>query len=412
MIVLNAGQPVVLDRHEGYLHLLEATHHYCSVGKAADGTILASFGMHPDIRMPENVYVPVDVEGSDYPLYKFRPREAYPNHRWPHDAATCRSEDGGHTWSDPVVGVGCFGVVSVGDKTLCPGGRLWLLEPGLAVTFFSESDDSGLSWSDRPGVLFHFPPELDLVVSETFYPGVKVVMNFENCGTFKVVSDGSIVTFGTAAMERDGRQWKFPLMFRSTDGGFHFEFVGFPTGTEPPLDHGGFVEPALTELPSGDLLAAFRTSYHRPDRVMMQCRSSDGGRTWRGPVVSPGVPRHYPLRGLQPIRNQGKMYSNAANVSPGLASLPNGVIVMVYGRPGVHITFSEDGSGNEWTDRIPVVPERSLFGINYESSDMAGVIDVGENELLMVYDVYNYQPPEGGPQGNTVFALHMTAEKD
>ena len=42
---------------------------------------------------------------------------------------------------------------------------------------------------------------------------------------------------------------------------------------------------------------------------------------------------------------------------------------------------------------------------------MAGVIDVGENELLMVYDIYNYEPPEGGPVGNTVFGLRMTVER-
>jgi hypothetical protein len=200
-------------------------------------------------------------------------------------------------------------------------------------------------------------------------------------------------------------------MFRSTDGGHHFEFVGLPTGSKPPDDHDGFTEPALTELPNGDLLAAFRVEYHRPDRVMMQCKSSDGGRTWTDPVICPGVPRYYPLRRLQPIHNEGKTHMNAANVSPWLATLPNGVIAMVYGRPGVYITFSEDGTGNEWRDRIPVVPEPSLFGVNYDSSHMAGVIDVGENELVMIYDVYNYQPPEGGPAGNTVFALRMRVEK-
>ena len=41
-----------------------------------------------------------------------------------------------------------------------------------------------------------------------------------------------------------------------------------------------FVEPALTELPNGDLLAVFRTGYHQPDRLMLQCKSSDRGKSW------------------------------------------------------------------------------------------------------------------------------------
>jgi hypothetical protein len=122
------------------------------------------------------------------------------------------------------------------------------------------------------------------------------------------------------------------------------------------------------------------------------------------------VPRHYPLRRLRPIVNEGKTHSNAANVSPSLSVLPNGVVAMAYGRPGVYLSFSADGSGAPWTDCLPVVPESSLFGINCDSSHMAGVAAVGENELVMIYDVYNYQPPDGGICGNTVFALRVRAE--
>lgn len=102
---------------------------------------------------------------------------------------------------------------------------------------------------------------------------------------------------------------------------------------------------------------------------------------------------------------------NAANVSPWLTVLPNGVAAMVYGRPGQCITFSEDGSGQEWRDRIPIVPEPSLFGINSDSSHMAGVVAVGANELVIVYDMYNYRNPLDGKEGNTVFALRMTVDR-
>jgi len=412
MVKIYTEEPVIVQRHEGYLGLLESTHHYCTVGRTPDGTIIAFYGMHPDIGIPSSAWTPVDVPGSKYPIYKFRPRQTLPAYHWPHLAAYCLSGDGGRTWSEPVMTDGWRGAVPVGTKTLSAYGYLYLAEPGVAVASFRESDDNGQNWKDRAGVFFHFPSDLDLFISEDHISDARCVMNFENGGTLKSLSDGSLVTFATARMQRGDERWWLPLMFQSADGGYNFNFVSFPTGTEPPLSHTGFVEPALAELPNGDLLAVFRTGYHRPDRVMMQCRTSDGGKTWSEPVICPGIPRYYPLRFLHPIRNEGKTHYNAANVSPWLATLKNGVVALVYGRPGVYITFSEDGTGKEWRDRIPVVPEPSLMGCisgadGVNSSHMAGVIDIGESELLVFFDIYNYLPPKGGTVGNTVFALRM-----
>jgi len=38
-------------------------------------------------------------------------------------------------------------------------------------------------------------------------------------------------------------------------------------------------------------------------------------------------------------------------------------------------------------------------------------IDIAEDERVMLYDVYGYQPPEGGPAGDTAFALRMRVER-
>ncbi|GAG47797.1 unnamed protein product, partial [marine sediment metagenome] len=149
----------------GYLDTLEATHHYCRAGYTPDGTILASYGLHPDIARPADVFVRVDVPGAEYPAYKFRPREAHPDYRWPIDECYCWSADGGRTWSDPTPGIGCSGAAPVGDKALCPKGFVFLVEPGLAVTCLGESDDDGRTWRDRPDVWLHYPSELDLCVN-------------------------------------------------------------------------------------------------------------------------------------------------------------------------------------------------------------------------------------------------------
>ena len=422
MLKINHEQPVIIDRHEGYLHMSEATHHYCTVGVTPDGTILANYGVHPDGHFPPGRHVPVEVPGAKYPVYKFRPRQNYPHYRWPYSGCHCRSVEGGRAWSDPVPGVLCSGAAPVGDKTLCPFGEpgyVFPVEPGLGVTSMGESADNGRTWRDRPDVMFHYPLHLSLSLFENWIEGVEILGSFENCGTFKAMSDGSLMTFLTVGMDRDRKDtpWILPLMFRSTDGGYNFHFVGMPTGIPPPPESeatrgvNAFVEPALTELPNGDLLAVFRTGYHQPDRLMLQCKSSDGGKSWSDLITCPGVLRYYPVRRLDPLRNEGKLYSSNAGVSPWLTTLPNGVVAMTYGRPGLHITFSEDGTGDEWLDRIPIVPEPSLFGINYGNTGMSGVLEIGENELIVIYDIANYEPPEGGPMGNTVFSLRMQVER-
>ena len=412
MLKIDIEEPIILGRQGGPQATERSSYHYCTAGRASGGAILAFYGMHPDVFIPPTVWVPVTAPGSRHPIYKFRPRQAHPDYPWPHLGAYCRSEDGGRTWSAPEMTDGWGGSsVPAGDKTLSPYGYLYFVEPGLAVGAFRESGDGGCTWKDGPDVFFHFPPDLNLYVNEDLMAGARILMNFESRGTLKALSDGSIITTATAQMLLGDRKWWLQLLFRSTDGGHSFEFVGLPTGAAPPQNHRGFTEPALTELSNGDLLMAFRIEYHQPDRVMMQCRSSDGGRTWTEPIVCPGVPRHYPIRRLQPIANQGKLHLNAAGVSPYLTTLPSGIVAMVYGRPGVYITFSEEGTGEVWRDRLPVVAEESLFGINCDSSHMAGVIDVGMHELVMIYDVYNYQPPEGGPAGDTAFALRMRVER-
>ena len=44
---------------------------------------------------------------------------------------------------------------------------------------------------------------------------------------------------------------------------------------------------------------------------------------------------------------------------------------------------------------------------------LAGVVAVGDNQLVVIYDIYNYQPlpPEVGPVGNTVFSFRMTVDR-
>lgn len=408
MLHIEVGRPVAIGRHAGHLEASESTFHYCRAGLAPSGDVLAVYAMHPDRARPDGSGVPTAAPGGRYPIYKFRPHLVDPDYPWPVEHVLCRSGDGGRTWGDgqPLEGCNLF---RVGSRLLSPYRQIHALEPGLGVGAFQVSDDDGVTWYDRPDVLYQYPTDLGLGEVVDPSTGIPVVLDFENGGAHQVVADGSLVVLATGSREdARGSRWWFPLMFRSTDGGATFDFMACPTGPGRPVDHHGFTEPALTRLPGGGLLAVFRTEYHQPDRILMQCRSGDGGLTWTAPVACPGVPRHYPLRRLRPIANSGKTHLNAASVSPALCTLGNGVVALTYGRPGVHLAFSEDGSGEVWTDCLAVVPEPSLFGANDSGSGMSGLVPVSEDAVLLIYDVYNWRDHPDALPGNTVFGLRVT----
>ena len=100
--------------------------------------------------------------------------------------------------------------------------------------------------------------------------------------------------------------------------------------------HGyGSEEFSLVRTASGKLLCAMRTdlcSYDTEATVatMLAC-SDDDGRSWSTPrVIAP------------------------TSVTPHLVALDNGVIALVYGRPGVHLLFSID-EGHTWRCPVRVV---------------------------------------------------------
>jgi hypothetical protein len=403
MLHLEFDEPVVIGRAAGPLAAQEATHHYCNAGRASDGSLIACIGMHPDRKRPPGSRVPVQLPGARHTSYLFRPHDKHPDYRWPHEYATSRSTDGGRTWSDLLPTEG-HNAVACGDVTLAQQHRAWLLEPGLAVTCLLESDDGGVSWRERPDVLFRYPADLPLTPVEDDVSGTVVALNFENCNTLQVAADGSLITFATAVKRQGDVPWWFPVLFRSTDGGYNFDYVSLPCGADKPANSHGYTEPTLARLANNDLLAITRVEYHDPMRVMMQFRSADNGLTWTTPEICPGVPPVYPVRKI-PVVNDGKTHLNAVAVSPDLTVLPNGIAVLTYGRPGQYLAFSEDGSGDQWRDRVAVVPEHSLFGNNDASSAMAGVTAIGQDEVLLVYDVRNYQSQALATPANTVFAL-------
>ena len=117
----------------------------------------------------------------------------------------------------------------------------------------------------------------------------------------------------------------------------------------------GCEEASLVRLADGRLLSIF--SHQEPGGSCLQSWSSDEGGTWTRPVPA-GV----------------------GSVLPKLLLLSNGVLACSYGRPGVHLMFSLDGTGREWTHHTEVPLEGRA------STCYTDMLEMEPGEILLVFD--------------------------
>ena len=151
------------------------------------------------------------------------------------------------------------------------------------------------------------------------------------------LADGSIAGMmcGQSPKVSD-REWEMVYMVVSEDGGKTFSPRAAITTEEDPPRFGYSYENSMTVAPNGDLLVVMRTEHCVPLEIepstdAMFSRSTDGGYTWSRPV---------------PIAD--------SCVTPHLITLKNGVIVFLYGRPGIHMKFSTD-SGHTWSEPVTLI---------------------------------------------------------
>lgn len=142
----------------------------------------------------------------------------------------------------------------------------------------------------------------------------------------------------------------------------------------------GFGEQALARMPNGDLLCVMRTKISNESadtHYLAAARSTDNGFTWSTPVP------------LAPF-----------SVTPHLLCLKNGIIALIYGRPGVHVKISTD-SGRTWSESVPLVgpSEKELLAMplaewwrirhNFGCANTSVVV-TGPNRFLVAYSDFRY----------------------
>lgn len=144
-------------------------------------------------------------------------------------------------------------------------------------------------------------------------------------------------------------------------------------------------ETALARMPDGDLLCIIRTkaSNEASDtHYLAAARSADQGRTWTM---------------LPPLAE--------FSVTPHLLTLHNGMVAVVYGRPGVHIKASAD-SGRTWSVAAAVVgpSERELlakpldqwWAIRHDfRCANTSVVVTGPDRFLVAYSDFRHFDAEG-----------------
>ena len=121
----------------------------------------------------------------------------------------------------------------------------------------------------------------------------------------------------------------------------------------------GMSEPVLRQVADGSLLCIMRRGGREP---LAQCRSTDGGQTWSEPELLAGW-----------------------GVDPDLYLMSNGVLACTFGRPGLHIMFSEDGCGYAWG-------YHTVIG-EWSSSTYMGITEIAPDTLLLAYDAKKSEDP-------------------
>lgn len=147
-------------------------------------------------------------------------------------------------------------------------------------------------------------------------------------------------------------------------------------------------EPMLAENVKGELVCVIRRSDHE-QKSMLITYSADKGKTWGKPVA---------------LDKLGKF-----GVFPALVTLDCGVMVLSYGRPGIYLSFSVDGTGRDWSEPFCVLPgdEKATW---LHTDAYTSLLPTGSNKLLLAYTDFDHKD-ENGEQRKAILVRELTVEK-
>jgi len=185
------------------------------------------------------------------------------------------------------------------------------------------------------------------------------------------------------AEQVDAGESNSAILLRSEDHGQTWHAVSVCGKLEPnkPFDGGflyseGFNETALIETAPGELFVIMRHgSYH----LLWTNRSTDFGKSWQGIAML-----------------------NHAGVAPSMTRLGNGALAAAWGRPGLTVAFSLDGSGRYWD----VATE--LMRGDEASQRYPWLTPLDDNTVMVFYDRRTWDKPHPRYINHGIYARRIT----
>jgi hypothetical protein len=174
------------------------------------------------------------------------------------------------------------------------------------------------------------------------------------------------------------------ILLRSEDEGRTWDAVSVCGRLEPgrPFDGGyfyseGFNETALAETPDGGLFVIMRHgSYH----LLWTNRSWDAGRSWRGIEML-----------------------NHAGVAPHMVRLGCGALAAAWGRPGLTVAFSLDGTGRYWDAATEIMRGDEA------SQRYPWLVPIDDHTVTLFYDRRTWDKPRPRYINHGIYAREISA---
>lgn len=307
------------------------------------------------------------------------------------------SDDGGKTWvsdqqSNPMPDASSYFMTRLRNGDLIAVNYHTYMTPNTGDTQASldtaVSHDNGATWTKRTGTLTT-PQAMRTISSVTDRPGTTL-------GGFVMVHpvvedpDGTLYQTAYGYYASDARYRSVLLI--SHDGGLNWSVQGTIGADLPAMDstsgYAGPCEAVIERLADGSFLAVMRQGSYLP---MTYARSTDDGKTWTAQK--------------QVVTGSGAHAQPLYSVFPTMELMPTGELVILAGRPGLVMSVSKDGKGDDWSTPV---------GIDYTNSENGAFTAVSPTSVLMLGDHGRVSPWQvwsrnigiDGPCTQTITGIH------